>query len=323
MAQPQPPAIDPNVAAIVQQHQQQLNLIQQQQQQQQQQHQNVQQRQQQRERRDRQRDWVSDEKEKIELCDGNVTKALRKWLRAINGSIPRLPAVLQPHADDAIKALIKKTIIGDLDEEYETFLNNAPNRAGVTHQAVVQHLRDAFLGPDEGATLRDDLKTLKQQAREQIPTYNRRYKMDADYAYPLPRAAMDEETLADMYMGSLKEGKVKDKVFGADPRLVTLHDSQRVAAEEWARQRRRARVQREVRGQHEPMEVDVAEEERLFHQEEAAVNEPPLREIIPALAKGIRDLQDEFKRLNSPQNVWRDINGKSKRSPLHCLFVCL
>ena len=100
---------------------------------------------------------------------------------------------------------------------------------------------------------------MRQGAREDIPAYNRRFAKAADLAHPLPCNADVEEALTELYMVSLKDGKIKDRVFAADPRLVVLLPTQTLAAEEWARQRRRSRIQRESKTVHEPMDVSTAE----------------------------------------------------------------
>ena len=58
--------------------------------------------------------------------------------------MPRVPTGL--NADDVVKKLMQATARDDLDDEYETFLNQAVNRNAFTHAAVHIHLANAFLG---------------------------------------------------------------------------------------------------------------------------------------------------------------------------------
>ena len=305
MAQPQPQqgqAVDPNIAAILQQHQQQLNLLTQHHQTQQQQHQQAVQRAQQRETQEKQRHWVEKEKDKMDTCDGATQHSVREWIHAVQGAVNRVPQGLG--VDDAIKELIEKTARGDLAEEHEVHLNNHPaGRAAVTHLAALNHLAQAFLGPDEAAVLKDNLKSLRQ-TKGDIPAYNRKYARAAAMAYPIvPRPADVEEALAEAYMGSLMDGKVKDRVFAADPRLVTLQAAQNMAAEEWARQRRRARVQRDAR-QEEPMDVG--------EMSVAEVNQTPMREVMAAMAASIRNLESQIQSLST----------KSSEAKVRHCYVC-
>ena len=143
--------------------------------------------------------------------------------------MPRVPAGL--NADDTVKKLMEATAHDDLANEYETFRNQAVNRNAVTHAAVHIHLANVFLGPDESAVLKEEARSMRQSQRDDIPKYNRRFAKAADYAFPLPRYPETEEQLADWYMGSLTNGKVKDCAFGHDPRLVTLQAAMQVTAE--------------------------------------------------------------------------------------------
>ena len=173
---------------------------------------------------------------KFPECDGSTSRTVRGWLRHIGRIVPHMPAGL--NADDAIKKLMEATSRDDLANEYETFLNQAVNRNAVMHAAMRIHLATAFLSPDESAVLKEEARSMRQSQRDDMPKYNRRFAMAADYAFTLPRNAKTEEQLADWYMGSLTNGKVKDRAFGHDPRLVTLQAALQVTAEEWAQQRR-------------------------------------------------------------------------------------
>lgn len=280
--------VDPNIQAILDQHQQELQLLgqhwQHQQQHQQQQHQNQQNRLLERQTAE----WVAEEKVKVTECDGSSLRAVRVWLRAVQAAVPRVPAHLD--ADTCIRKLMEATAREDLQEEFEVFMGQQANRAQVQHDAIRAHLLQSFLGPDEQNVLKEEVKHLKQASRDDLPRFNRRFAQAADHAYPLPRNAAIEEELADLYMGALREGKVKDKCFGHDPRLITLQAAMQVASDEWARQRRRQRVQRDVRGRaEEPMEVDEVAA--------GAEQQPPLREVVTALAASVRGLQQSFQEM--------------------------
>ena len=133
----------------------------------------------------------------------------------------RVPAAV--NANSYMLALIKKTASDDLLEEIEDYeRTQAAQAAAVGHAAMRVHIAASFLGPDEQNVLKEELKNLRQTAREDLQRYSRRFSRAADYAYPQPRNAQIEEEITDLYMGSLAAGKVKDRVFSHDPQLVTL-----------------------------------------------------------------------------------------------------
>ena len=294
--------VDPNIQAILDQHQQELTLMGQHMQQQQQHQQQVQQQQQQHQQNGQARvierqvsEWVSEEKVKLSECDGSSLRTVRVWTRAIAAAVQRVPPHL--NADMCIRKLVEATAREDLLDEYEVFMAQQANRGQVTHLAIRAHLLGAFLGPDEANVLKEEVKSMRQAARDDIPRYNRRFAKAAEHAYPLPRNAVVEEELADHYMGSLRDGKIKDKVFAQDPRLVNLQAAMQAAVDEWGRQRRRQRVQRDVRTrEEEPMEVNAVHEEVA-----TGDGQPPIREIVTALASSLRGVQKDLQALQQRQ----------------------
>ncbi len=291
--------MDPNIQAILQQHQNQLDLLGQQNQ--------AQQDRQDARTNERKLDkWISDQKDKVGVCDGSVERDVRDWLRRIEASVARVPQGQDVNA--YIRRLIVATATDDLLEEAETV------DAAQGHDVLRQHLADSFLGPDEANVLKENVKLIRQSQRENVPHYNRRFRKAAAFAYPAPRNAGTEEMLADRYMGSLCNGKVKDRLFAHDPRLVTLQAAMGVATDEYSRQRRRARIQREFR-EEEPMEVEAT----------AAEAQPTLRETMAAMASAVRSLQQEVRNLkDAPEPVrqarsaGKEGAAKERRRCFHC-----
>ena len=287
-AAPVAAAIDPNIQAILGQHQQQLQFIQQQQQQQQQLAQ-------QQADTNRVQSWLREQSQKIPSCDGTSHDHVRYWLRNIGKAVDRVPA--GQNVDSYLYKLMCATATDDLLDEVE--LQRQPLQPPPPHLQVRAHVTLSFLGPDEGNVLKEDLKRAKQGQRETVPTFNRRYSKLADFAHPLPRAADIEEEVTDGYLGSLLKGRVKDRCFAHDPQLVALQVAMQVAADEWTRQRRRARVQRDSdhRGD-EPMEVDAAGRQ---DEDDAACSlndaPPTVRDTMAALASTLRSLQLEVKNM--------------------------
>lgn len=298
----QAPQVDPNVQAILGQHQQQLQAFQQAQQQEQQRHQ--------RQDNIRSKDrWISRQKAKMEKCDGGGLRNVRKWIRHIHKASGRLPANV--NNDSYMCTLMSDTSTEDLAEALDTI--NAANVGNPLPWAqVLAQINAEFLGPDEANSLKEDLRSMRQSAREDVPGYNRRFSKLADYAYPLPRAPDTEELVTDWYLGSLMAGKVRDRAFAHDPALVTLAAAMQVTSEEFARQRRQRRVTRHVPRCEEPMEVDVLSDsdddepsQAVGTKTTAAVGtktaapaiQPTTREQMAALASAIRTMQQDFKNL--------------------------
>ena len=221
-------AVDPNIQAILDQHQQHLALLDQNQRQQ-------------RIAQERRYDnyvkdkYITEQKEKVGICDGQNLKAVRDWSRNITASVNRVPA--GQNVNDYVIDLMKATAVGDLLEEIENFIF-ANDGAALTHNDIRDYINVAFLGPDEANVLKDKLKEIKQSAREEIPAYNRRFVRNADYAYPNPRDQADDRMLSELYIVSLANTKIRDKLFAHDPAIVTLNGAVQFAAEEWARTQR-------------------------------------------------------------------------------------
>ena len=261
------------------------------------QHQQAQQRNTRRDTQQRLDKWLDNQKDKTGVCDGSTLKAVRVWIRGINSAVARVPN--GQNIDTYINQLMVRTAVEDLLEEVEGQLNQALPGAVVPHQQILQHVNGAFLGPDEANVLKEDVKALRQGQREDLPRYNRRFTKAADYAYPLPRNPANEEVLTDTYMGSLTKGKVKDRCFNHDPQLVTLQGAMQVTTNEYARQRRRARIQRVAtrETEDEPMEVDGLEESEVDENTILHNAPPTLRETMAAMASSLRSLQTEVKTL--------------------------
>ena len=179
---------------------------------------------------------------------------------------------------------MKNTASQDLLDEIELHVRNAAQP--VTQLQLREHIINSFLGPDEANVLRDEVKTLRQGQREEIPTFNRRFLKAAAHAYPIPRDAEIEEQLTERYLASLLPGKIRERCFNHDPRLVDLNAATTAASNEWGKECRRIRIQRECKDEHMPMEVDAI-------QSSIESTDPPLRESLAAIASGMRALRQQ------------------------------
>ena len=251
------------------------------------------------------RHWANEEAEQITKCDGGSIKSVREWIRAIKAAQPRVPD--DEDDDSYLKKLIAKTSRGDLFDATENFLNKR-GRAATTASALLKHILDSFLGPDEQETLKDEVKNIKQGPREEIPAYNRRFRKAAEIAYP-DANANEEVQLTNMYLAGMKKGRVQDRLFEHEPRLVSMDEVTSAAHEEWAKLRFKERVLNEAKAAaaiHEPMEVDAL----------------TTRETIAEQEKKIKQLQQQLQR-NSTQQLTVTSSGQMPRSnPKDGCFWC-
>ena len=238
------------------------------------------------------RKWVEDEAEQIPLCE-NGTKAVREWIRGVKGSRPRVP-LEQCHHRYMIR-LATKTSRGELREELERY--KTANAQATQIEPLLEHLLVNFLGPDEGEALKEEVKKVRQGPSEEVPAYCRRFRRAAELAYPNPDAD-DEAHLAGLLLAQLKQGKLQDKMFDADPRLNTLDTAITAATDEWGRQRYKKRVLQEslavATAAHEPMEVDALQ------------SAPTARDLIAKQEQKIKALEKRLEALQASGATKKD-----------------
>ena len=237
------------------------------------------------------------ELERVPKCEGATAHSVREWLQELESSIP----YFVPARHDAIThKLIAGTARGGLRRTYDQFMDTQVNRANVTRQAVLLHLANAFLGGDENAVLREELKGITQGKKEEAPAYGRRFSWMAGYAYPVPQRNPEQERdMADIFMANLLDGKIKDSCFEHQPPLVTLNAAITHADNEYERQKRRERVTRQYHRGPEPMEIaalGVTAEIKPLRDELRS-----MREEVAALRKETSALRkDSAKKVPSP-----------------------
>ena len=228
------------------------------------------------------------EKARVGSCDGSTTASVREWLRELAATVDYFAA---GRVDRNLHRLMASTSRGNLRAEYDTFMASHLQRNLVSYRAAATHIAQAFLGTDESAALRDQLRQQRQSAREEIPEYNRRFKRDADYAYPNAQRTPDQEQeLADIYMGGLRGGTVKDACFDADPQLATLAAAMAHADQVHGRRRRRDRVTRAT---------TVRQEEAM----EVCATDNPIREQLQQIVSTIAKLQHNMTDIAAKQNA--------------------
>jgi hypothetical protein len=240
--------------------------------------------------------WLEEESRHVLACDGDSIRAVREWMAAIRSSYRRVP----PGKDDNVyvKKLIVRTTTAELFREVDNFLERN-GRAAVAWEAVLDHVLEAFLGPDEQEALKDEVRNLRQGAREAIPAYNRRFLHAADLAYPRP-SAHQQYDLSVAYLKSLVKGRIQTRLADRDPPLQTLEQATAAAYAEWAKMRRADRILQPSRpAAPEPMEVDA-----ITIREQLAAQERDIKALTKKLAE--QELSGKEQKGNGTAgNEWR------------------
>ena len=89
--------------------------------------------------------FVQEQKERITVCDGASTSALREYLRQIDHAVYRVPT--GQDANDFIIRSIRATATGDHLDEVDTFI--CTSQQIVSQDDLRHHINDTFLGRDE------------------------------------------------------------------------------------------------------------------------------------------------------------------------------
>ena len=239
----------------------------------------------------RTREWLLDESEKLSDCSGHSNIAVRAYLQALHKCFHRLPQPLPAgwQVDDMMKDLVYRTASGELGQCVEAFLNIGQHRALATYQDVVDHITQQFLGDQERAVLKQQLKSMRlKRGDDDIPRYTRRWLALADEAYPGQRNVNQEQKLADWYMASFHPGPIRDALFMVDPPLATLNAVITAASNLYTRQCKRERLDKEfdtpggkyADPTHTEMEVD-------------AINRGDFQREVLALQRQLKDIKED------------------------------
>jgi hypothetical protein len=230
--------------------------------------------------------WVEEEARHVPNCDGDNVRGVREWIASVRSSGRRIPQ--GKGEDDYIKKLMVRTCSGDLFREIDNYMEKN-NRDLVSWKPIIDHILEAFLGPDENEALEDELKKIKQGGREDIPAFNRRFSNMADIAYPKPTNSEKSE-LAVLYLTSLKKGRIQNRLADREHPVSTLEDATNAAYQEWARMRRSERILNPGRTEREeqPMEVDA-----LTIREQLAEQDKELKALRKKVAERERSAAEQ------------------------------
>lgn len=112
---------------------------------------------------------VQDEAAQTSTCDGSDAKDTQQYLRRVN----RVPAELR-------LAVLRKTAQGDLREELERYLEENANPTWDNTRAF---LLNSFVSSDIQEESRAQLEGMRQEKRESVMAFNRRFRIAASEAY--------------------------------------------------------------------------------------------------------------------------------------------
>lgn len=147
---------------------------------------------------------------KIAKADGTDLAAVRRWFRDISTA-----AV---HAPEIVIDIAAQTATGSLYDELERLIaalalqEPAILREAVTWPMVEQPLRTAILGPQDQATLRQELERVHQAVHESAHEFGTRFLADVGEAYPGARPAPVEEALTRTFIRGLEERSIKEEL---------------------------------------------------------------------------------------------------------------
>ena len=106
-------------------------------------------------------------------------ETVKTWLREVNRVTPYFTVA---HRDEDMQKLVQATATGSLLDEYERFMGQQPNRAGVTWPAIHLVLRNAFWGLDEEEALKAIVEMMQQGETDSVPDCNWRFETVAESA---------------------------------------------------------------------------------------------------------------------------------------------
>lgn len=141
----------------------------------------------------------------IDRCDGSVPELTRTYVRALDGyaSETDMTALL-------LLKLAKATASGDLLEEIRRWTNT---REVSTWADLRAHILEHFLSACETLKLQSMLEQTQQRLGESISTYIRRFRAEAERAYPEARAATEETRVVSSFLRGFADRPFAERLF--------------------------------------------------------------------------------------------------------------
>ena len=140
-------------------------------------------------------------------CDGVIPAEVRDWCESVEIALRPIANI-----DGAPAYLASNSSLGGLHKEIEHFLFLQPNRNQVTWPEIRNHVTVAFISANEDEKLKGELESIKQKVDEGISLFNRRFRMLARKAYPIPRTVDGERIVLRAYVNSLRDAALARKM---------------------------------------------------------------------------------------------------------------
>ena len=183
------------------------------------------------------RDNLRTQAASVTNCDGSSPEAVRKWFSDVEIAGQVLGG------GRAIIRLARRTVTGTFRKELERFVEHyrppgwnppmaRPDPNDIPWDHLKTELTTAFLSADEIEHAKGQLETLRQAAAEDVQTFNRRFMVLADRAYPADQAGVrhadTHQTLIKYYARGLAVDEFAKKIAEHHPRIATIEEAQRL-----------------------------------------------------------------------------------------------
>jgi hypothetical protein len=143
------------------------------------------------------RGLISDEADKVQLCDGSDPQAVKNYLRDLD--------LVRP---DCREEVFKKTARGSLLREGLQWLAVHNFDLDIFRRHVLQ----VFVSQDAEGVRRKELQQVSRQPGETLLSFNRRFRELAEDAFPLPHTPDQVETIVRLYAAGLKDKSLARRI---------------------------------------------------------------------------------------------------------------
>lgn len=185
----------------------------------------------------------------VDRCDGSVPELTRVYIRALDGY-----ASEPDQTADFLLKLAKLTATGDLLEEIRRCTNARSVR---TWPALRAHILEHFLSACETLKLQAMLEQSQQKIGETTSAYIRRFRTEAERAYPDARAPTEEHRVVSGFLRGFADRTFAERLFRTH-KVSTLAEAIAAALTLDADRERMEQVF--ANPGHEAMEIGVAED---------------------------------------------------------------
>ncbi len=159
----------------------------------------------------RQRNNIRDVIQRTTLCDGSRSTEVRTWIKDLD-------MAFQEVGQASIYQIIQATVRGSLRYEVVRFTTAAaaPHQ-GALHQVpwadIRAQVRVSFLHLNEVKAMRDELRDCRQESREGLISFSRRFRELAENAYPTADRNPDQhQIMLDAFYQGLRDRTILERL---------------------------------------------------------------------------------------------------------------